>query len=167
MTFIKTLDAWGKIYKAVANLAKAGYLHRNLSFENIQLQRISSNEIIVKLVDFDLVDHIENLDLAAAAPNETETIFFMPIEILDSTLSPPRQEQHKDETAFWLGLLALFKHYFKGRNVQRILSDRTWLFDTFAISQMKSLIIIKLYWTGKCDYFKESVLEIRDYVLFL
>lgn len=132
--FIKTLDAWGKVYKAVANLAKAGYLHRDLSFENVRLQRTSSNEIVVKLVDFNLVDHIENLDSAAAAPNRTGTIFFMPTEILDLTPPPLRQEQHEDGTAFWLGLLALFKHYFKGCNLQRIFSDRTWSFDTFAIS---------------------------------
>lgn len=167
VTFIETLDAWGKVYKAVANVAKAGYLHRDLSFENVRLQRTSSNEIVVKLVDFDLVDHIENLDSAAAAPDRTGTILFMPIEILGSTPPPPRQEQHEDETAFWLGLLALFKHYFKGHNVQHILSDRTWSLDTFEFSQTKSLIIMKLCWTGKCAYFEESVPEIRDYVPFL
>lgn len=90
MTFIETLDTWGKVYKAVANVAKAKYLYRDLSFENVRLQRTSSNEIVVKLVDFDLVDHIENLDSAAAAPNRTGTMLFMPIEILDSTTPLPR-----------------------------------------------------------------------------
>lgn len=65
-------------YKAVANLAKAGYLHRDLSFENVRLKRTSSHEIVVKLVDFDLVDQIENLDSAIAAPDRTGTILFIP-----------------------------------------------------------------------------------------
>ena len=167
ITFIETLDAWGKVYKAVANLAKAGYLHRDLSFENVRLQRTSSNEIVVKLVDFDLVDQIENLDSATAAPDRTGTVLFMPIEILYSTPPPPRQEQHEDETAFWLGLLALFKHYFKGPLMQSILSDRTWSIDTPTFSQIKSFIIKDLCWTGNCAYFSEPVPEFRDYVLFL
>lgn len=76
----------------MANLVKAGYLHRDLLFENIQLKQTSSHEIVLKLVDFDIVDKIENLDLATAAPDRTETIFFMFIEILDLTILPLRQE---------------------------------------------------------------------------
>lgn len=68
---IETLDAWQKIYKAVANLAKAGYLHKDLSFNNVQLKCISNNEIVIKLNDFDFVDQIENLDSTVTASNRT------------------------------------------------------------------------------------------------
>lgn len=44
---IETLDAWQKLYKAVANLAKAGYLHKDLSFNNVRLERSSDGEIFV------------------------------------------------------------------------------------------------------------------------
>lgn len=100
---IEILDAWKKIYKAVANIAEAGYLHRDLSFGNVRVRRISGNEIIVKLIDFDLVDEIESLDSAKTAPDRTGTILFIPIDILKKTKPPRRQEQHEDETAFWVG----------------------------------------------------------------
>ena len=49
---IGTLDAWRKVYKAVANPAKAGYLYKDLSFDNVRLERSSDNEIAVKLIDY-------------------------------------------------------------------------------------------------------------------
>ena len=33
--FIETLNVWQKVYKTVANLAKAGYLHKDLLFNNV------------------------------------------------------------------------------------------------------------------------------------
>lgn len=164
--FIETLDAWGQVYKAVANLVKAGYLHRDLSFENVRLKRTSSHEIVLKLVDFDLVDQIENLDSATAAPDRTGTVLFMPIEVLDATVPPLRQEQHEDETAFWLGLFALFKHYFKGRLVANILSD-TWSSNTWSFSQTKTLFIKDLLLVGNSECFMEPVPEFRKHVPFL
>lgn len=53
---MKTLVAWQKVYKAVVNLVKAGYLYRDLLFNNVQFERTSNNEIIVKLIDFNLID---------------------------------------------------------------------------------------------------------------
>ena len=159
---IETLDAWRKVYKAVANLAKAGYLHRDLSFNNVRLKRTSNDEIVVKLIDFDLVDQIGNLDSAVTAPDRTGTFLFMPIEILETTNPPPRQEQHEDETAFWVGLLSLFKHYFRGHHVARLWSEESW-----ALSQIKAIFIKDLYFFGNSRLFNEPVPEFRDYVPFL
>lgn len=100
-------------------------MHKDLSFENVRLQCINNNDIIVKLVNFNLVNHIENCDSIAAASNKTETIFFMLIEILDLIPSSLWQKQHKDKNAFWLRLLLLFKYYFKGCNMQYNFFDQT------------------------------------------
>lgn len=159
---IGTLDAWRKVYKAVANLATAGYLHKDLSFNNVRLERTSDDEIVVKLIDFDLVDQTGNLDSAKTAPDRTGTFLFMPIEILETTSPPPRQEQHEDETAFWVGILALFKHYFRGYHVGRL-----WSEETSVLSQIKASFIKDLYSFGNSRLFDEPVPEFRDYVPFL
>lgn len=159
---IETLDTWRKVYKAVANLVKVGYLHKDLSFNNVRLKRTSNNEIVVKLIDFDLVDQIRNLDSAVTAPDRIGTFLFMPIEILETTNPPPRQEQHENETAFWIGLLSLFKHYFQSHHVARLWSEETW-----ALFQIKANFIKVLYLFGNSRLFNKSVPEYWDYVPFL
>lgn len=77
----------------------------------------------MKLVNFNLIDLIKNLDLVITIPKRIRTVLFISIEILYSTSPLPRQVQHKDETAFWFRLLALFKHYFKSFFMQSTLSD--------------------------------------------
>lgn len=156
--FLETLDAWRKVYKAVANLAKARYLHKDLSFNNVRLERSSDGEIFVKLIDFDLVEQTGNLDSTITAPDRTGTHLFMPVEILENTIPPPRQEQHEDETAFWVGLLALFKRYFRGEHLGRIWSE--------ANSQVKARLIMDLYYCSNSRLFNEPVPEFRDYVPF-
>lgn len=100
---IEILDAWKKIYKAVANIAEAGYLHRDLSFGNVRVRRISGNEIIVKLIDFDLVDEIESLDSAKTAPDCTGTILFIPIDILKKPSHPAGKSSMRTRQPFGSG----------------------------------------------------------------
>lgn len=150
------------MYKAVANPVKAGYLHKDLLFNNVRLKHTSNNEIVVKLINFDLVDQIENLDSIVIAPDRTETFLFMPIEILETINWPFRQEQHKDETAIWVGLLSLFKHYFLGNHMARLWSEKTW-----ALSQIKANLIKDLYSFGNSQLFNKPVPKFRDYVFFL
>lgn len=72
----------------MASTAEAGYLHRDLSFGNVRAKHTSGNEIIVKLIHFDLIDEIETLDSEVTAPDRTGTVLFMPIEILSKTEPP-------------------------------------------------------------------------------
>lgn len=51
MNLIEMLNSWRKIYKALANIAEAGYLHRDLSFGNLRAKRTSGKEMILKLID--------------------------------------------------------------------------------------------------------------------
>lgn len=81
------------------------------------LKRSSNNEIVIKLINFNLVKQTGNLDSAITAPDRTRTFFFISIEILKTTKPPPRQEKHKDETVFWVGLLVLLKHYFRDHHI--------------------------------------------------
>lgn len=86
----------------------------------------------------------------------------MPIEILETIIPPPRQEQHEDETGFWVGLLALFKRYFRGQHVGRI-----WSAEPFTLSRIKARLIMDLYSVGNSRLFNEPVPEFQDYAPFL
>lgn len=116
----------------------------------------------MKLIDFDLVEQTGNLDSAITTPDRMGTFHFMSIEILENTIQPPRQEKHEDETAFWVGLLALFKRYFGGHYMGRI-----WSEVIFIHSQVKASFIKDLYSFGNFRLFDEPVLEFRHYVPFL
>lgn len=90
------------IYKAVVNPAKMGYLHKDLLFSNIQLERSSDNEIIVKLINFNLVDQIRNLDSTINALDRTGIFLFMSIKILETIknhlfgISNTKMKQHSE-----------------------------------------------------------------------
>lgn len=66
----------------MASTAETVYLQRDLSFGIVLVKRTSGNEIILKLVNFDLVDGIESLNSEVTAPDRTGSILLMPIEIL-------------------------------------------------------------------------------------
>lgn len=78
---------------------------------------------MLKLVDFDLVDQIENLHSMIAIFNKTRIILFMLVEILELTVLPLNKKKYKDKIAFLLKLFALFKHYFKGHSIENIFSN--------------------------------------------
>lgn len=158
---IEILDAWKKIYKAVANIVEAGYLHRDLSFGNVRVRRTSGNEILVKLIDFDLVE-IESLDSARTAPDRTGTIPFMPIDILNKTKPPRRQEQHEDEKAFWVGVLALFKRFFRGHDVKQLWSEEA----AWSLSHCKGKFITDLCLFHQSSWFEEPIPKFQKYADF-
>ena len=68
-------------------------IHRGLSFGNVRLERTRGEEMVVKLIDVDLLDQIENLDSVRTAPNRTATIRLKPIEILETTKPPPPRQE--------------------------------------------------------------------------
>lgn len=74
--FFEAPDAWQKIYKTVANIAEAEYLRQDLSFENVRIMRTSGDQLItvVKLIVFNLIDKIEDLNLAITAPDRIGTL---------------------------------------------------------------------------------------------
>lgn len=76
INFFEAPDAWQKNYKTVANIAEPEYLRQDLSFENVRIMRTSGDQLItvVKLIVFNLIDKIEDLDLAITAPDRIGTI---------------------------------------------------------------------------------------------
>lgn len=97
----------------MASIAEAGYLHRDLSFGNVRAKHTSGNEIIVKLIDFDLIDGIENLDSEVTAPDRIGTVLFMPIEILGKTEPPAGDSSMRTRrhfgSGYWLPLSVFTK----------------------------------------------------------
>lgn len=60
----------------MTNIAEAEYLRQDLSFENVRIMRTSGDQLItvVKLIVFNLIDKIEDLDLAITAPDRIGTL---------------------------------------------------------------------------------------------
>lgn len=66
----------------IANLGKVNYLYKDFLFNNSQLKCSSDNKIFVKLINFDLVKPIKNLDSAIIGFNKTRIFFFILVKIL-------------------------------------------------------------------------------------
>lgn len=58
-------------------------------------------------------------------------------EILETTKPPPRPKHHEDQTAFWVGLLALLKQYFGGGEG----TTKKWKNDLGAPDRLEQLVI--------------------------
>ncbi|KAI9861197.1 MAG: hypothetical protein M1813_005370 [Trichoglossum hirsutum] len=100
------LSAWHSLYDVINRVAAKGWVHRDLSWNNVRIQRGANGSCSVVLIDFDLAAKI--VGEASGAPDKTGTPAFMPLEILDSDELPVRhQELHEDEAALWVGMLAL------------------------------------------------------------
>ncbi|MCJ1347295.1 hypothetical protein MMC31_005518 [Peltigera leucophlebia] len=111
LNLLDYLTVWRKLYIAVAHIAEQGILHRDLTFGNVRLSRPRINDVDdleVKLIDFDLFDEVDKIGQGGASADRAGTTLFMPIEMLGSSSPSPRHEQHEDETAFWVGALAIF-----------------------------------------------------------
>ncbi|KAI9759146.1 MAG: hypothetical protein M1840_003508 [Geoglossum simile] len=106
LSTLTLLHAWRSLYLVIDRIAQKGWVHRDLSWNNIRLTRPNGNELAsITLIDFDLASPITGP--TSGSPDRTGTIAFMPIEILLSEKSPPRhQELSEDEAAFWTGFLA-------------------------------------------------------------
>ena len=113
---IDRLYAWLGLYKVVDAIAAKGFVHRDLSLNNVRLFRPQQDSpLSVTIIDFDLTSIIEGS--SSGSPDKTGTVAFMPIEVL---LSPSgrafrHQELHEDESAFWIGFLAIINCSESGR----------------------------------------------------
>lgn len=66
------------------------------------------------------MDEVENRGWGEAIADQIGTILIMKIELLATSSLPPRQEQHEDETAFWVGAIAIFTRYFRNHETVKI-----------------------------------------------
>lgn len=115
---IDRLSAWLGFYKAVNAIAENGFVHRDLSWNNVRLFRPQQDlPLSVTIIDFDLASIIEGS--AFGSPEKTGTVAFMPIEIL---LTPSgrafrHEKLHEDESVFWISFLAILYCSKSGREV--------------------------------------------------
>lgn len=115
---IDRLSAWLGLYKAVNAIAENGFVHRDLSWNNVRLFRPQQDfPLSVTIIDFDLASIIEGS--ASGSPDKIGTVAFMPIEVLISPFGRAfrHQELHEDESVFWIGFLAILKCSKPGREV--------------------------------------------------
>ncbi|MCJ1348971.1 hypothetical protein MMC31_007204 [Peltigera leucophlebia] len=146
-------------------IAEQGILHRDLSFENVRLSRLRINDVDdleVKLIDFDLFDEVDKIGQGEASANQTGTTLFMPIEILENSPTPSRHEQHEDETAFWVGALAIFHRYFRNNKVQSLCSDEST--DSMKLALSKSNFLLTFINYHKSSWLDQPVKEFRVYL---
>lgn len=110
----------------------------------------SGNEIIMKLIDFDLTDEIETLDSEVTAPDRTGTILFMPIEILGKTEPPAgnssmRTRRHSG-SGYWLC-------FHQGKYVGQLWSEEA----VMSLSVCKANFILELYFYHDSSWFDKLV----------
>ncbi|KAI9853749.1 MAG: hypothetical protein M1813_001817 [Trichoglossum hirsutum] len=128
---LDTLDilrAWRSLYLVVNELATKGWVHRDLSWGNVRIQRHNGRSSLA-LIDFDLAARI--VGPTSGAPDKTGTTTFMPIEILSSDAidAVRHQELHEDEAVFWIGFLALISSSKSGRDQLKSLENPRSLRD--------------------------------------
>jgi hypothetical protein len=111
LSALTLLSAWRSLYLVVNEIAQKGWVHRDLSWNNVRIIRHNSNDshknaydsVSVILIDFDLASRI--FDPLSDSPDRTGTIAFMPLQILLTT-GACHHELHEDEAVFWIGFLA-------------------------------------------------------------
>lgn len=123
---IDRLSAWLGLYKAVNAIAEHGFVHRDLSWNNVRLFRPQQDSpLSATIIDFDLASKIEGS--ASGSPEKPGTVAFMPIEVLITPSGKPfqHQELHEDESVFWIGFLAFIYCSESGREqVNNIFAHR-------------------------------------------
>ncbi|KAH0562853.1 hypothetical protein GP486_002526 [Trichoglossum hirsutum] len=109
------LKAWRSLYIVVNRIARAGWVHRDLSWNNVRLDGPSAI-----LIDFDLTAEVEGE--ATGLPYRTGTPLFMPMEALLGPERPFRhQELHEYEAVFWVGFFSLIRRSEAGRHYLNVL----------------------------------------------
>jgi serine/threonine protein kinase len=114
LSVVEALQVWRSLYLIVDSIAQKGWVHRDLSWNNIRLVR-GEKSLSVMLIDFDLASRISGD--AICPPDTAGTLAFMPIDILGAGKKSPRrhQELHEDEAVFWVGFLGLISRSSEGR----------------------------------------------------
>ncbi|KAI9761812.1 MAG: hypothetical protein M1840_001692 [Geoglossum simile] len=108
------LNDWRSLYQVVDRIGKKGWVHRDLSWDNVRLTHPPGDErLSITLIDFDLASRITGP--TSGSPERTGTIAFMPIPILLSS-ETRHQELNEDEAVFWIGFLASISRTKCGSN---------------------------------------------------
>lgn len=94
------LSIWEQAFSVIAEIARSGILHRDLSFQNMRVD----NQHHVKLCDFDMA--LRCSDLSSGAVDRTGTLPFMSIAVLGDTPTIHRAI-HDYESVLWLCALSL------------------------------------------------------------
>ena len=162
---IDRLSAWLGLYKVVNAVAENGFVHRDLSWNNVRLFRPQQDSpLSVTIIDFDLASIIEGS--ASGSPDKTGTVAFMPIEVL---LTPNgrvfrHQELHEDESVFWIGFLAIIYCSKSGREaVNNILASQC-SFEEVAGKKLTMVdpLAQRLHWPSWFTPQQETNAIIRD-----
>jgi hypothetical protein len=98
---LQIFEAWRNLYFTVHALAATGYIHSNLSWDNIRLCHTGGNGPCSVVVDLELRTNISEPVMG--------TLAFMPIETLIRPIGAPIQHRklQENEVLFWVGFLAL------------------------------------------------------------
>ncbi|KAI9760496.1 MAG: hypothetical protein M1840_002406 [Geoglossum simile] len=115
---LRLLSAWRSLYRIVDAIAMRGWVHRDLSLNNVRFRHqhgSTGSPLSATLIDFDLAAPI--IGPFSGLPDRTGTVAFMPIQILESNKWVPvrHQELHEDEAVFWIGFLAIISRSTPGR----------------------------------------------------
>ncbi|KAI9856819.1 MAG: hypothetical protein M1813_008756 [Trichoglossum hirsutum] len=145
------LYAWRSLYLAVDAIAAGGWVHRDLSWNNVRICRHDNSDLplSVTIIDFDLAASV--IGPSTGLPDRTGTALFMPTEILLSTDGMPvrHQELHEDEAVFWVGFLALVSRSTSGQKyINANLGISCAALEQLATSRvfMLSLFSQRKYW---------------------
>jgi hypothetical protein len=152
LSSLTLLRAWHSLYRVVSAIAKKGWVHRDLSWNNVRITHHKNDDnpncdsVSVVLIDFDLASRI--LGPSSGSPDRTGTVAFMPIQILLTPTGIRHHELHEDEAAFWIGFLALISRSRDGSERVNRLSSLQRTLDDVGSSKMMMLSFTgeKMWW---------------------
>ncbi|KAI9762289.1 MAG: hypothetical protein M1840_001433 [Geoglossum simile] len=147
---ISLLRAWRGLYVVVDAIAQRGWVHRDLSWNNVRITHPQGNpydpNVSVTLIDFDLASRI--IGPVPASADREGTPAFMPLHILCSSAGIRHQELHEDEAAFWIGFLELISRTMAGSMEISRLSTPRQTFEGVGIKKIRMVSVVgqRLLW---------------------
>jgi Fungal protein kinase len=153
-TALTLLYAWRSLYLVVDDIVQRGWVHRDLSWNNVRIMRHHDepsnlnlrDPVSVTLIDFDLASPI--LGPVPKTSDRTGTAPFMPLQVLCSTKRTRHQELHEDEAAFWIGFLAILSRTQIGYQQVSTLSDPKLSLEDVADKKIRMISLVgrRLLW---------------------
>jgi serine/threonine protein kinase len=104
------LEVWKDLFRTVDALAGEGWVHRDISWNNVRIRPRQSGQEgwETVLIDFDLAARIEGVP--SGLTGRTGIPIFMPLAFIneaDEVDTMRHQELHELESAFWVGLVGI------------------------------------------------------------
>jgi len=123
------------VLRTLRAASQAGWLHRDISPANITISENADPVGIV--IDWGMARNIDSSD--GNAQERTGTIWYMAVDILNSSTNPPvHHVLHDVESVFWVGLL-------DGLQRSQTTQADAWLQDLYSISKLHVIGSFKGY----------------------